>query len=57
MDAPPNLERIDHFINITNKLNIAEINSPKIIAFDTKLGLILMTDFGNQTFLDVLDGE
>jgi len=55
MDAPPQLERIDHFINITNKLVTAEINSPKIISFDTELGFILMTDFGSQTFLDVLD--
>jgi len=57
MDAPPNLERIDHFVDITNKLIAAEINSPKIISFDTELGLILMTDFGSQTFLDVLDSN
>ena len=57
MDAPPNLERIDHFVNITNKLIAAEINSPKIVSLDTKLGFILMTDFGSQTFLDVLDGN
>ena len=57
MDAPPNLERIDHFINITHKLINAEINAPKIISFDAKLGFILMTDFGSQTFLDVLDSS
>ena len=57
MDAPPDLERIDHFINITNKLVNAEINAPKIISFDTELGFILMTDFGSQTFLDVLDSN
>ena len=57
MDAPPNLERIDHFINITHKLINAEINAPKIISFDAKLGFILMTDFGSQTFLDMLDNS
>ena len=57
MDAPPNLERINHFVNITNKLVAAEVNSPKIISFDTELGFILMTDFGSQTFLDVLDNN
>ena len=57
MDAPPDLEKIDHFINITNKLIAADINSPKIICFDIELGLILMTDFGSQTFLDVLDSN
>ena len=57
MDAPPDLERIDHFLNITKNLASAEINAPKIISFDTKLGLILMTDFGNQTYLDVLSGN
>ena len=57
MDAPPALERIENFINITNKLVSAKINSPKITAFDEELGLILMTDFGSQTFLDVLDSD
>ena len=55
MDAPPALESIDQFINITNKLVTAEINSPKIISSDNELGFILMSDFGSQTFLDVLD--
>ena len=49
MDAPPNLERIDCFINITKKFVVAEINSPKVISFDADLGFILMTDFGSQT--------
>ncbi len=57
MDAPPDFERIDHFIDITNRLVVAEINCPRVISFDAKLGLILMTDFGSQTFLDVLDDE
>ena len=57
MDAPPELERIDHFLAITNKLINANINAPEIISHDIKLGLILMTDFGSQTFLDVLDTE
>jgi len=57
MDAPPDLEKIDHFLDITEKLNGAGINAPKIISSDTKLGLILMTDFGSQTYLDVLSGN
>jgi hypothetical protein len=57
MDAPPELERIDHFLVITIKLINANINAPEIISHDIKLGLILMTDFGSQTFLDVLDTE
>jgi len=57
MDAPPDLEKIDHFLDITEKLNGADINVPKIISSDTKLGLILMTDFGSQTYLDVLSGN
>lgn len=54
MDAPPDLEKIDRFINITNKLANSSVNTPLLISFDTKLGLILMTDFGRQTYLDVL---
>ncbi len=57
MDAPPDLEKIDHFLDITGKLNGAGINAPKIISSDTKLSLILMTDFGNQTYLDALSGN
>ena len=55
MDAPPNLEKIDNFINVTKKLAFERINVPKIISFSNELGLILMSDFGSQTFLDVLD--
>ena len=57
MDAPPNLETIDNFINITEKLVFHGINAPKIVSFDIELGLILMSDFGNQTFLEVLDNN
>ena len=57
MDAPPQLEKIEHFVNITHKLVNAEIKVPELISFDIKLGLILMTDFGSKTFLDVLDNK
>ncbi len=57
MDAPPKLEKIDQFVKITNKLIDAHINAPELITYNKRLGLILMTDFGSQTFLDVLSAE
>ncbi|MAS00037.1 MAG: aminoglycoside phosphotransferase [Nitrosomonadales bacterium] len=57
MDAPPNLEKIKNFINITKKLAFYKINVPKIISFSDELGLVLMSDFGSQTFLDAIDNK
>jgi len=55
MDAPPKKESIQPFIDVANRLMKAQVNSPKIYAFDIELGVILMHDFGSTTYLDAIN--
>ena len=54
MDAPPKKESIQPFLDVANRLMEAQINAPKIYAFDIKLGVILMHDFGTKTYLNAI---
>ena len=57
MDAPPKKESIVLFLEVANRLMEAEVKAPKIYAFDIKLGIILMDDFGPMTYLDVINKD
>lgn len=53
MDTKPGLE-MTNFINIAKLLSQHELTVPQIIASDHERGLILMSDFGAQTYLSIL---
>lgn len=53
MDAKPGPE-LNRFIKIAEILSQHQVNVPQIIATDLPSGLILMTDFGTDTYLSVL---
>jgi len=57
MDAPPQNESIESFLKIGKMLNSIEVNVPNIYKEDKALGFILMQDFGNDTYLDVLNDD
>jgi len=57
MDAPPKKESILPFLEAANRLMDAQVNVPKIYAFDIELGLILMHDFGPLTYLDAINKD
>jgi len=56
MDAPPDLEPCEPFVRIAEQMLEAGINVPKIIAQDLRKGFLILSDFGDVHFLDVLDG-
>ena len=56
MDAPPDLEPCEPFVRIAEQMQEAGINVPKIIAQDLKQGFLILSDFGDVHYLDVLDG-
>jgi N-acetylmuramate 1-kinase len=56
MDAPPDLEPCEPFVRIAEQMQEAGINVPKIIAQDLKKGFLILSDFGDVHYLDVLDG-
>ena len=57
MDAPPKKESIQAFLDVANRLMEAQVNAPKIYAFDIELGVILMHDFGPTTYLDAINKD
>ena len=57
MVAPPEHEPISSFLDITQRLFKAKINIPKIYKIDQSRGLILMSDLGNDKYLDILTKE
>ncbi len=55
MDAPPEHEDIKSFLKITGKLQDNRINVPSVYKSDMAQGFLLLTDFGDQLYLDNLD--
>ena len=56
MDAPPELEPCEPFVRIGSYMKEHDINVPKIINQDLKRGFLILSDFGDVHFQDLLDG-
>ncbi len=57
MDAPPEQENCNPFIDIAERLLAANINVPKILEKDLQQGFLLLSDLGDKQYLDVLTEE
>ena len=57
MDAPPPQEDCQPFVNIAQRLSVAGLHVPAIIAQDVERGYLLLSDLGGQTYLDVINAE
>jgi aminoglycoside/choline kinase family phosphotransferase len=57
MDAPPQNENIESFINIDNYLLRRGLSAPEIYDVDVENGLMLLEDFGNDSFTNILSGK
>jgi aminoglycoside/choline kinase family phosphotransferase len=55
MDAPPEKEDITSFLTIAKKLHQDGIRVPNFHEINTKLGFILMEDFGSTTYGDAFN--
>ncbi len=55
MDAPPEREPCDRFVEVAGLLAAGGINVPRILAKDLARGFLLLSDLGRQTYLDVLE--
>jgi aminoglycoside/choline kinase family phosphotransferase len=54
MDAPPTLEKSLPFVAIAYALKNVGLNTPEIFAADLDHGFLLLTDFGDRTYLNTL---
>lgn len=55
MDAPPDKENSLPFLNIAERLRVAGLNAPQVIAHDLEQGFLVLTDFGSQLYLSALN--
>ena len=54
MDAPPPQEDVRPFIHVAELIGMAGLHGPAVLASDTERGFLLLTDLGNQLYLDAL---
>jgi aminoglycoside/choline kinase family phosphotransferase len=57
MDAPPDKEPCDRFIEIATKLRQAGLSAPEVIGQNLELGFLLLTDLGATPYLSVLNAD
>ena len=57
MDAPPEQEPCDRFIDVANRLRAVGLNAPEIIASNLDDGFLLLSDFGADDYLSRLDAH
>ena len=57
MDAPPDKEDCQPFINVAKVFSDLGLNVPAILAADLGRGSLLLTDLGDRQYLDVLNLE
>ena len=57
MDAPPEREPCDQFIAIAEKLRAAKLSAPEVIERNSRLGFLILTDFGGSDYLSQLNPQ
>ncbi len=55
MDAPPDKENIDTFVDVARRLTTGQMNVPHIHHINKEQGFLLLSDLGDQLLLDKLD--
>ncbi len=57
MDAPPQQESCDAYVKVARKLTEARLNAPEIVHENHDDGFLVMSDFGDESYLQVLKQE
>jgi aminoglycoside/choline kinase family phosphotransferase len=57
MDAPPQQEDCSSFLQVGSLFSAAGVHVPEILAQDLTQGFLLLSDLGNTTFLQALNGN
>jgi aminoglycoside/choline kinase family phosphotransferase len=57
MDAPPEKEDCRPFVHVAGLLHEAGVHAPRVHAQDLAQGFLLLTDLGNRTYLQELNGS
>jgi len=57
MDAPPDKENCEPFVRIAQLMHDAGLYAPRVLAWDERLGFMLLDDIGSQTMMDVINRD
>jgi aminoglycoside/choline kinase family phosphotransferase len=57
MDAPPDKENCQPFVQVAALMQQAGLLAPEVLAWDQALGFMLLTDLGGQTMMQVIDRD
>ncbi|MFO7763466.1 MAG: phosphotransferase, partial [Wenzhouxiangellaceae bacterium] len=57
MDAPPDAEPLEPFVDVARRLAAAGLNVPEVLAQDHERGFLLLTDLGRRPWHRVLDED
>lgn len=57
MDAPPQQEDCSSFLQVASQFSAAGVHVPQILAQNLLQGFLLLSDLGNTTFLQALNGN
>jgi len=57
MDAPPEHENCQPFVQVAALMRDAGLLVPEVLAWDQPLGFMLLSDLGHQTMLDLIDPD
>jgi N-acetylmuramate 1-kinase len=57
MDAPPEKENSQPFVQVASLMHEAGLNAPEILAWDVAQGFMLLTDLGAKTMMQCIDRE
>ncbi len=57
MDAPPEKEDIGPWLDVNARLRAASLSAPEVMWVNREAGYILMSDFGDTPYLDVLNAD
>ncbi len=57
MDAPPDKEDSGPFMDVARRLSAAGLNVPQVVDADPDRGFLLLTDLGNNLYLQALAGD
>ena len=54
MDAPPERESVQRYVQVARKLAAAGVHVPEVYAMDVERGFAVLGDLGDETYLDAL---
>ncbi len=57
MDAPPERESSEPFVDITGRLRAAGLHAPRLEAVDLEQGYLLLEDLGDRLFRDLINRD